>query len=42
LETAGEDKTPVAKHIANNILCLPIYADLTVADVDRICDLILQ
>ncbi|HHU84546.1 MAG TPA: DegT/DnrJ/EryC1/StrS family aminotransferase [Clostridiales bacterium] len=42
LETAGEDKTPVAKHIANNILCLPIYADLTVAEVDRICDLILQ
>ena len=41
LETAGEEKTPVAKHIAECVLTLPLYADLTEADVDRICDIIL-
>lgn len=39
--TAGEDKTPVAKYIAYRVLTLPLFADLTVADVDRICDIIL-
>ena len=42
LPTAGEDKTPVAKHIAQRVLTLPLYADLTVEDVDRICDIILR
>lgn len=42
LKTAGEEKTPVAKRIAENILTLPLYADLTVEDVDRICDIILN
>lgn len=42
LPTAGEDKTPVAKHIAEHVLTLPLYADLTEADVDRICDVILR
>ncbi len=42
METAGEEKTPVAKHIAENILTLPLYADLTVQDIDRICDIILN
>ena len=42
LPTAGEDKTPVAKHIAYQILTLPLFADLTVDDVDRICDIILK
>ena len=42
LPTAGEDKTPVAKHIAYRILTLPLFADLTVDDVDRICDIILK
>ncbi len=41
LPTAGGDKTPVAKHIADCVLTLPLYADLTIEDVDRICDLIL-
>ena len=41
-ETAGEDKTPVAKHIAQNVLTLPLFADLTVTDVNRICDIILK
>ena len=42
LETAGEEKTPVAKHIANRVLTLPLYADLTIEDVDKICDIILN
>ena len=42
LPTAGEDKTPVAKHIARRVLTLPLYADLSVEDVDRICDIILR
>ena len=41
MPAAGEDKTPVAKHIANRVLTLPLYAGLTVEDVDRICDIIL-
>ena len=34
--------TPVARHIADRVLCLPIYADLPEQIVDRICDLILR
>lgn len=42
LATAGAEKTPVANHIADRVLTLPLYADLDVLDVDRICDLILR
>lgn len=42
LPTAGEEKTPVAKHIADRVLTLPLYADLALEDVDRICDVILE
>lgn len=35
-------KTPVALHISKRILTLPLYPDLSIEDVDRICDLILQ
>ncbi len=42
LSTAGADKTPVAKYIADRVLTLPLYADLSLADVDRICDIILK
>jgi len=34
--------TPVAKEAAETVLTLPMYADLTVEDVDRICDIILK
>ncbi len=34
--------TPVAEKAASEILTLPLYADLTVADVDRICDVVLR
>lgn len=42
LPTAGADKTPIAKYIADRVLTLPLYADLAAEDVDRICDLILE
>ena len=40
--TAGGDKTPVAKRIAERVLTLPLYPDLSMEDVDRICDIILK
>lgn len=39
--TAGTEKTPIAQHIALRVLTLPLYADLALEDVDRICDVIL-
>ena len=33
--------TPVAAHIADCVLTLPLYAGLSTEDVDRICDIIL-
>ena len=36
------DKTPVARYISNRVLTLPLYADLSLEDVDRICDVILK
>ena len=40
--TSGSDKTPIAKHIADRVLTLPLYADLSLDDVDKICDIILK
>lgn len=34
--------TPVAKHIADRVLTLPLYSDLALKDVDRICNIILN
>ena len=39
--TAGTEKTPKAQHIAVRVLTLPLYADLDINDVDKICNLIL-
>lgn len=36
------DETPVARSIAKRVLTLPLYADLSIRDVDRICDIILE
>ena len=41
VDTYGGMEYPVAESAAEGILSLPIYSDLTVADVDRICDVIL-
>ena len=40
--TADVSNTPVAKRISVNVLCLPMYADLSLEDVDRICGIIIQ
>jgi len=40
--TAGAEKTPVAKHIADRVLTLPLYPDLELEMVDMICDIILD
>lgn len=40
--TAGTEKTPVAQHLALRVLTLPLYAGLSIEDVDRICDVILN
>jgi len=36
------NKTPVALYISERVLTLPLYADLALDDVDRICELILE
>ncbi len=38
----GVEKTPVAKYISDRVLTLPMYADLSLDDVDKICDIILK
>lgn len=40
--TAGSEKTPVAQHVALRVLTLPLYSDLSIEDVDFICDVILN
>lgn len=40
--TAGAEKTPIAKYLADHVLTLPLYADLAIEDVDKICDIILN
>lgn len=42
IDLYGKVEVPVAAHAADCILTLPMYADLTVDDVDRICDIILK
>ena len=42
MPTAGAEKTPVAKYLSDRVLTLPLYADLALEDVDRICDIILK
>lgn len=34
--------TPIAKYIADRVMTLPLYADLAICDVDRICEIILR
>jgi len=35
------EKTPVAQRLALRVLALPLYADLALEDVNRICDIVL-
>lgn len=41
LPTAGIERTPVAAFLADRVLTLPMYADLALEDVDRICEIVL-
>jgi len=37
-----KNKTPIAEYLGDKVLTLPLYADLALKDVDRICDVILK
>ena len=39
--TADKERTPVAAHIADRVLTLPLFADLSGEDIDKICDIVL-
>ncbi len=39
-EGFDSDSTPVAKWVADRVLTMPMYADLAISDVDRICDIV--
>ena len=41
-EQYGNLDMPVAKHAAETVLALPMYADLTEEDVTKICNIILE
>lgn len=36
------NQTPIALHISKRVLTLPLYADLAIEDVDRICEVVLS
>ena len=36
----SSESTPIAKEISSQILTLPLYAELSLSDIDRICDII--
>lgn len=40
LPSSGVENLPVATKTAKEVLCLPIYADLSAEDIERICKLI--
>ena len=42
LKTAGAEKTPIATYLADRVLTLPMYADLSMENVDQICSIILS
>ncbi len=42
MPTAGAEKTPIAAHLANCVLTLPMYADLSLEDVDKICEIVMM
>ena len=35
------EETPIAKHISDRVLCLPLYPELALEEVDRICGILL-
>ena len=41
-KTFGTLKLPVAEHASECVLALPLYADMSIEDADRVCDVILK
>ena len=41
-DSYSSKETPIAKRISDNVLTIPMYADLSLENVDRICDIILK
>lgn len=41
-EKYDPSETPVALHLSKRVLTLPLYADLPLEDVDRICSIVLS
>ena len=42
LPSAGKSSTPTAAFLSDRVLTLPIYSDLNLNDVDRICEIVLS
>lgn len=42
LESAGPENLPVATRLSEEVLCLPIYADLTDDDIERILEVVCE
>lgn len=42
LSSADPARLSVAQRVASEVLCLPMYSDLALSDVDRICELVLS
>ena len=40
--SSQRDNLPVASHVAGQVMCLPIYPDLTMEEVDNICNFIAE
>ena len=38
----NSNRTPIAQYISKRVLTLPVYADLCLEDVDKICDIVLN
>jgi len=34
------DETPIAKQISERVLCLPLFADLTFQEIDKVCSVL--
>lgn len=41
-KNSNNEETPIAAQISRKVLTLPMYAELTIEEVDRICDVILE
>ncbi len=40
IPSAAPSNLPVANKVAKNVLCLPLYGDLSVSDIERICNIL--